>query len=60
MKVGDLVRPMEEYTTVDDNVEWVGLVVDWCDDKPVVFWCNEYPREIEFEHQLEGLNEEVS
>tara|TARA_Y100001938_G_scaffold142768_1_gene214539 strand:- start:488 stop:670 length:183 start_codon:yes stop_codon:yes gene_type:complete len=60
MKVGDLVRPLEEYMTSGDRVECVGLVVDWHGDKPIVFWCNEYPQEIEFEHQLEGLSEKIS
>lgn len=59
MKLGDLVRPRSKYTEEGETLEWLGIVVDWRKDDPVVFWCEEYPSEIEYKHQLECLDEKA-
>ena len=60
MRVGDLVRPLPPYTEEDESTEWIGLIVGWRKDDPIVFWCEEYPSEIEHKHQLERLSEKTS
>lgn len=59
MRVGDLVRPLPSYTEPEESIEWIGIIVDWCKDDPIVFWCEEYPGEIEHKHQLERLDEKA-
>ena len=52
MKVGDLVRS----TTPGNMQEWVGLIVGWEADLPIVFWDTKFPDEVEYREQLEVIS----
>ena len=51
MKVGDLVRS----TTPGNMKEWVGIIVGWDADNPIVFWDLRFPEEVEYREQLEVI-----
>jgi hypothetical protein len=53
LKTGDLVRS----TTPNNSKEWVGIIVDWDNSDPIVFWDENFPDEVEYTHQLEVINE---
>lgn len=57
MNVGDLVRPMKEFYTAPEEEEWMGIIIAWEQDNPIVFWSEKYPEELEYTHQLETINE---
>ena len=71
MKVGDIVRPKEKFTRYvpftegilkDDREKevWVGVVIDFDEGDPVVFWDEDFYSEIEYEHQLEVIGESTN
>ena len=64
MQIGSLVRPQGDFNTVVPEAGWAfrddtgeqigyGIVIDWDEGEPVVFWSEEFPAEIEYRHQLE-------
>ena len=59
MKVGDLVRPAAgqaaEFRTRTGQLS--GIVIEIHMGEPVVYWNLDFPREIEYEHQLEVISE---
>ena len=68
MKVGDIVKPKEKFvrfvpfneSVLDPSREeetWVGIVSDFDDGDPVVFWNEHFSSEIEYVHQLEVIGE---
>lgn len=57
MKIGDLVRPKEPYMSPPDDTEWLGVIVGWSGENPMVYWSINFPWEIEYEHQLEVAHE---
>ena len=68
MKIGDIVKPKEKYlrfVPFNDAVlqprreeeVWVGIVIDFDQGDPVVFWDEEYDSELEYENQLEVIGE---
>ena len=59
MKVGDLVRPCIHPLSPTPLVEqeWNGLVIGYEGPDPVVYWNNEFPAELEYEDQLEVVDE---
>ena len=68
MKVGDIVRPKEKFVRFvpfndsvlssgrEDEV-WIGIVIDFDEGDPVVFWNEDFSSEIEYTHQLEVIGE---
>ena len=68
MKVGDIVKPKEKFVRFvpfNDAVlhphreeeVWIGIVIDFDQGDPIVFWDEEYDSELEYEHQLEVIGE---
>ena len=68
MKVGAIVRPKEKFvrfvpfngSVLDDGREeeaWIGIVIDFDEGDPVVFWDESFSSEIEYVHQLEVIGE---
>ena len=64
MKIGDLVRPthasksyVPEYQTSLVEHDWRGIIIDWDEGDPVVFWNMDFPHEIEYACQLEVVSE---
>lgn len=52
MKTGDLVRS----TTPGNTRLWVGIIIGWDVDNPIVFWDEKFPDEVEYREQLEVLS----
>lgn len=40
-----------------DDTEWLGVIVGWSGENPMVYWSINFPWEIEYEHQLEVAHE---
>ena len=60
MKVGDLVRPISGHGFTgfrERTRQWTGIVVEIYKGEPIVYWNLDFPREIEYEHQLEVISE---
>ena len=68
MKVGDIVRPKEKFMRYvpfgegilkDGRAKeiWVGVVIDFDEGDPIVFWDENFHSEIEYKHQLEVIGE---
>jgi hypothetical protein len=59
MKIGDLVMPVKNDLLGAPLVEelWRGIIIDWDDGDPVVFWNEKFPSETEYAEQLEVINE---
>jgi hypothetical protein len=59
MKVGDLVRPIpgEGAEFRNKTGQMTGIVLEIYMGEPVVYWNLDFPREIEYEHQLEVISE---
>lgn len=63
MKVGDIVRPKQKFTqfvpfstVLGQSREWVGIIIDFDQGDPIVFWDRDFHSEIEYVHQLEVVN----
>ena len=52
MRIGDLVRS----TTPGNMREWIGLIIGWERDGPIVFWDMNFPEEVEYPEQLEVIS----
>ncbi len=68
LKVGHIVRPREKFARFvpfDDNTlkdgreeeTWIGIVIDFDEGDPIVFWDEKYHSELEYAHQLEVIGE---
>tara|TARA_B100001094_G_C18176222_1_gene798011 strand:+ start:203 stop:433 length:231 start_codon:yes stop_codon:yes gene_type:complete len=68
LRVGHIVRPKEKFTrfvpfdegTLKEGREkevWIGIVIDFDEGDPIVFWDEDYHSEIEYAHQLEVIGE---
>ena len=63
MKIGSIVVPKANFQNyvpagfVPSERQWVGIVIDFDEGEPVVFWDEEYREEIEYAHQLEVIGE---
>ena len=68
LKIGDIVRPKEKFvrfvpfngSILDSGREeevWVGIVIDFDEGDPIVFWDECFPSELEYVHQLEVIGE---
>ncbi len=68
MKIGDIVRPKEKFVrfvpfndrvldTSREEESWIGIVIGFDRDDPIVFWDEDYNSELEYEHQLEVIGE---
>lgn len=63
MKIGSIVVPKEDFESyvpagfVSSGRQWIGIVIDFDEGEPVVFWDEEYREEIEYAHQLEVIGE---
>ena len=58
MKVGDLVRPVRHGITEVPIVEdgWIGVIIGYERENPVIFWNNEFPSEVEYSEQIEVIS----
>ena len=64
MQIGSLVRAIEEYASFVPGPGWavrdempgpVGIIIDWCEEGPVVFWNEDFSAEIEYVSQLQEV-----
>ena len=64
MRIGSLVRPLEDFASFVPGPGWeatdskatpVGIIIDWCEEGPVVFWNDKFPDEIEYVSQLQEV-----
>lgn len=67
MRIGDIVRPKEKFVRYvpftndilgDDREDqtWIGIVIDFDQGDPIVFWNEVFPYELEYVHQLEVVS----